>query len=95
MRLYGEPRNDEPRIAVVVVRQPGDPRQLLGDGFSVVPDPLAIYSANAPTRTRCRTRRPYEHLATHALPPPCVLPPTYAEEVPPGPHPVGTTEVER
>ena len=71
--------------------RPTTPRQLLGDGFSVVPGPSRRLQrerpfsvAPDPMWNSSREIRPYERLATHAPPPPYVLPPTYAEAVPPG-----------
>ena len=93
--------------------RPTTPRQLLGDGFSVVPGPSRRLQrerpfsvAPDPMWNSSREIRPYERLATHAPPPPYVLPPTYAETDPPGqiepveevvipePYPVETIEIE-
>ena len=67
------------------------PRLLLETDSASFRDPLAIYNANAPSRslpTRCGTRRersnPGDHLAIQAPPPPYVQPPTYTEVVPTG-----------
>jgi hypothetical protein len=71
--------------------RPTTPSQQLGDGFSVVPGPSRRLQrerpfsvAPDPMWNSSREIRPYETLATPAPPPPYVLPPTYAEVVPPG-----------
>jgi hypothetical protein len=93
--------------------RPTTPRQQLGDGFSVVPGPSRRLQrerpfsvAPDPMWNSSREIQPGERLATHAPPPPYVLPPTYAEVVPPGqvetvaevvhlePFPVETIEIE-
>jgi hypothetical protein len=93
--------------------RPTTPRQQLGDGFSVVPGPSRRLQrerpfsvAPDPMWNSSREIQPGESLGTHAPPPPYVLPPTYAEVVPPGqvenvaealhlePFPVETIEIE-
>jgi hypothetical protein len=71
--------------------RPTTPRQQLGDGFSVVPGPSRRLQrerpfsvAPDPMWNSSREIQPHDTLATHAPPPPYVLPPTYAEVVPPG-----------
>lgn len=93
--------------------RPTTPRQQLGDGFGVVPGPSRRLQrerpfsvAPDPMWNSSREIQPGECLATHAPPPPYVLPPNYAEVVPPGqietvaevvhlePLPVETIEIE-
>jgi hypothetical protein len=72
--------------------RPTTPRQQqLGDGFSVVPGPSRRLQrerpfsvAPDPMWNSSREIQPDERLATQAPPPPYVLPPSYAEMVPPG-----------
>lgn len=80
--------------------RPTTPRQQLGDGFSVVPGPSRRLQrerpfsvAPDPMWNSSREIQPGERLATQA-PPPYVLPPTYAEVVPPEPFPVETIEID-